>query len=121
MSNSYVVKMPVPVSANQRLIRTSYGTLTNSNKYRNWFNSAYFSITKNKVISPICNRVAIKIIVHFKDNRRRDLDNILKGFQDVCTKAKYFLDDAQIDSLAIYRGKIDRKKQGYLIAKIKEI
>lgn len=35
------ITMPVPVSANARLVRTKGRQLTNSKKYREWFIEAY--------------------------------------------------------------------------------
>ena len=59
--------------------------------------------------------------MHFKDHRRRDLDNIVKGLQDVLTEAKIFIDDCQIDELLVKRAEIDKDKKGYVIVLIDEI
>lgn len=114
------IKMPVPISANQRLIRTRGRQLTNSKVYREWFNKAYWQIkTQTHDFETIEGRVGVSITVHFKDHRRRDLDNILKGFQDVCTKSQIWNDDCQIDNLHVVRGEVI--KGGYLEARIWEI
>ena len=114
------IKMPVPISANQRLIRTKGRQLTNSSVYREWFNTAYLAITQQTSdFETIQGRVGVSITVHFKDHRRRDLDNILKGFQDVCTKSQIWNDDCQIDNLHVVRGEV--VKGGYLEARIWEI
>lgn len=114
------IRMPVPISANQRLIRTKGRQLTNSSVYRKWFDLAYCELKKQTAdFNAIEGRVGVSITVHFKDHRRRDLDNILKGFQDVCTKSALWNDDSQIDNLHVVRGEV--VKDGYLEARIWEI
>ena len=116
------ITMPVPVSANARLIRTKGRQLTNSRKYREWFIEAYREV-RSQVPEPdtITGRVGVSLTVHFKDNRRRDLDNILKGLQDVCTKALLWNDDSQIDNLHVVRGEVDSEKKGFVEVRIWEI
>ena len=116
------ITMPVPVSANARLIRTKGRQLTNSRKYREWFIEAYREV-RSQVPEPdtIEGSVGLSVTVHFKDHRRRDLDNILKGLQDVCTKALLWEDDSQIDNLHVVRGEVDSEKKGFVEVRIWEI
>lgn len=51
-------------------------------------------------------RLAVAIVAHVPDQRRRDLDNLFKGTLDALTHAGVWLDDEQIDSLSIVRGPI---------------
>jgi len=48
-------------------------------------------------------RVSVQIEAWMPDNRRRDLDNILKSALDSLTHAGVWDDDCQIDGLAIWR------------------
>lgn len=118
----YTIKLPCPVSANQRLIKSKNGILINSSKYRDWHNLALFQI-KNQFskIETLQGRIKLSIEVHFRDKRRRDIDNIVKGLQDVLTDAKFFIDDCQIDELFVKRAEIDTDKKGYVIVFIEEI
>lgn len=118
----YTIKLPCPVSANQRLIKSKTGILINSSKYRDWHNLALYQI-KNQFpkIETLTGRIKLSIEVHFKDKRRRDIDNIVKGLQDVLTDANFFIDDCQIDELFVKRAEIDTDKKGYVIVLIDEI
>ena len=65
--------------------------------------------------------MGVSITVHFCDGRRRDLDNILKGFQDVCTHAGLWLDDSQIDHLTVVRGSVveqPKRKKGQRLVRL---
>lgn len=54
-------------------------------------------------------RVALRISAHPPDERRRDLDNILKPILDALQHAGCYADDSQVDDLHILRGeKIER-------------
>jgi len=46
------------------------------------------------------------VILYPPDARRRDLDNYMKALLDALTQAKVWLDDEQVDSLDIHRGKL---------------
>lgn len=48
-------------------------------------------------------RLALTIIVHPPDRRRRDLDNVLKALLDAMTHTGIWADDSDIDDLRIVR------------------
>ncbi len=52
----------------------------------------------------LTGRLGIKIIADPPDNRRRDLDNILKVPLDALTHAGLLIDDEQFDEIYIVRG-----------------
>lgn len=57
-------------------------------------------------------RVRIRIVAHPPDNRRRDLDNLLKASLDGLVHGGALEDDSQIDDLRIVRG--ENRRNGEL-------
>lgn len=53
---------------------------------------------------PLTERVRLEVVAWVPDNRKRDLDNIMKPIQDAMLHAKLLVDDSQIDQTFIYRG-----------------
>jgi crossover junction endodeoxyribonuclease RusA len=53
-------------------------------------------------------RLAVHIVVHQPDRRKRDLDNLLKCLLDALQHGGAFADDSHIDDLHIVRGSVDR-------------
>jgi crossover junction endodeoxyribonuclease RusA len=66
----------------------------------------------------LAGRLSVSIDVHPPDNRRRDLDNVLKALLDACTKAGLWLDDSQIDQLVLVRMPV--VKDGKVVLTIRE-
>lgn len=54
-------------------------------------------------VRPIAGRLAVTIVVHPPDRRRRDLDNVLKALLDALQHGGAYHDDAQIDILHVRR------------------
>jgi crossover junction endodeoxyribonuclease RusA len=65
------------------------------------------------------SRLEVVVILHPPDRRKRDIDNSMKALLDSMQAAGVYLDDSQIDRLAIERGEI--KKGGAAIVTISEI
>ena len=108
----YTIKLSCPVSANQRLIKSKTGILINSTKYRDWHYLALFQI-KNQLpkIETLQGRIKLSVEMHFKDHRRRDLDNIVKGLQDVLTEAKILLMIVKLMSFLLKEQKLTKTKK----------
>lgn len=64
-------------------------------------------------------RIAVSMTCHMPDRRKRDLDNLCKGFFDALTHAGLWFDDSQIDDLHIKRGPIE--KGGRIVLRVSEI
>jgi len=65
------------------------------------------------------SRLEVLVILHPPDRRKRDIDNSMKALLDSMQAAGVYLDDSQIDRLAIERGEI--KQGGAAIVTINEI
>lgn len=55
-------------------------------------------------MEPIDCKVRIDIVAWVPDNRKRDLDNLVKPIQDAISHAHIWGDDSQVDQLVVYRG-----------------
>jgi crossover junction endodeoxyribonuclease RusA len=64
-------------------------------------------------------RVSVRIVAHPPDNRRRDLDNLLKASLDGLVHGGALEDDSQIDDLRIVRG--ENKRHGELSVVIQPV
>ena len=68
-------------------------------------------------------RLAKPLTVEFDlyppDNRRRDMDNVVKSLQDALTAAGVWVDDYQIEHLTVRRHKA-RKAGGFVICQVRE-
>jgi crossover junction endodeoxyribonuclease RusA len=70
-------------------------------------------------VKPITGRLKVVVRAHPPDQRRRDLDNILKAPLDAMQHAGLYEDDSQIDRLTIERAPLE--KEGRLVVGIEQI
>ena len=109
--------LPVPPSINHY-----YGTMRSGQKYIKPAGVAFrkeVAALLFQRIYKMTGRVKIDIRVHFKDKRKRDIDNVIKSLLDALTHAGAWDDDSQIDDLHIMRGEVI--KNGKVIIDICEI
>jgi crossover junction endodeoxyribonuclease RusA len=66
------------------------------------------------------DRLRVELSVTPPDNRRRDLDNLLKATLDAMQIAGVYYDDSQIDELLVIRRPV-RKGEGELIVSLSAI
>jgi crossover junction endodeoxyribonuclease RusA len=67
----------------------------------------------------LLGRLSLQIAATPPDNRRRDLDNVLKAPLDALAKSGVYEDDSQIDELVIRR--LKPSKPGRLVIEIREL
>ncbi len=73
----------------------------------------------NHAAKELQGRLAVLVILHPPDRRKRDIDNSMKALLDSMQAAGVYLDDSQIDRLVIERGEV--KKGGAAIVTIEEL
>lgn len=113
----HFITLPWPPSTNSLWRHVGKRTLI-SKKYREYKSLVLYHSLFWK-INTIKGRISIEIKAFPPDNRKRDLDNLLKGTADSLQNSGLFLDDSQIDFLSIER--MESKKPGMLEILIKEI
>ena len=101
------ITLPYPPSVNS-MYRTFRGRMLISKKGREWMKIAVAS-AKGEVhgwfVSGSCS---LAICAYLPDNRRRDLDNLLKPLQDCITHAGIWKDDCQVKDLRITHCGVDK-------------
>lgn len=96
--------LPFPPSVN-RMWRSVNGKMLLSREARVYLAQVAFTIRSEKFEKDV--RLEADITVHAKDNRRRDLDNLMKITLDSLEKSEVFENDSQFDKLTISRGEVD--------------
>jgi len=97
--------LPYPPSINNYYNRTLNGVFLKK-KVKNYIDSTVL-LLKNKIAGSFGNkRVRVELHVRQPDNRRRDIDNILKCTLDIIQKLKVYEDDSQIVALLVMKKKM---------------
>lgn len=116
MSDYLEIALPYPPSVNHYWRHTKAGTHYIS-KEGKAFREQVYRICR-VVNARFLDKVAIQIAVFPPDNRRRDIDNILKALLDGLVHGKLIEDDSLIMQLHIE--KFEPRKDGLVVVKIKE-
>lgn len=85
------------------------------------FRAAVEDQVKPKMLPMILGDVEIVIQIIPPDNRKRDIDNVLKGLLDSLTKAKVWKDDSQIVDLRIIKLKPMKGLNGGTMVQIRDL
>lgn len=111
------LKLPWPLSVNA-MYRTFRGRLILSKRGRQYQTEAVAAILEQKR-RKFKYRVEILFELFPPDERRRDIDNTLKGLLDALVHSNILEDDSQVDDLRIVRKHV--KKCGQVLVTIKEL
>ncbi|MEO1035206.1 MAG: RusA family crossover junction endodeoxyribonuclease [Pseudomonadota bacterium] len=96
------LELPVPPSGNH-----SYTTIAGrrvlskkAQAYRTHVGKLVLAERANKALD---GRLQVTLLFMQSDNRRRDIDNVVKPTLDALQHAGVFIDDSQVDKLSIHR------------------
>jgi crossover junction endodeoxyribonuclease RusA len=93
--------LPWPPSVN-RYWRTFQGRMIISAEGRAYREAVADHVLKQRGAKNLAGKLVVEIEAWRPDNRRRDLDNLLKAALDGCTNAGVWEDDSNIVDLRIY-------------------
>ena len=93
--------MPWPPSVN-KYWRTFQGRMIISAEGRSYRKAVADQVLIQRGAKHYAGKLCVVIEAHRPDNRRRDLDNLLKAVLDGCTHAGVWEDDSNIVDLRIY-------------------
>ena len=96
------IELPFPPSVNHLWRRVGNRTIISRNGRA--FCRAVHAALIAQDVKPTTGRLVVTIDVHPPDNRRRDLDNVMKALLDALQHGGAYADDGQIDELHIRRG-----------------
>lgn len=109
-----VILGQTPAQKNSKQIAYNKATgkpfIMSSSNVKTWQNSASIQLLKYRIKYPLVGRQEIAIMFYVKDNRRRDLDNMLTSIQDALTRAGILGDDSwQYLRICSIDAKIDKE------------
>lgn len=111
------ITLPYPPTINHYYVRTHFGGQAVGKRGRQ-YRLAVAEIVQQERLEPVLGRMAVMIAVHPPDNRKRDLDNVLKAALDALQAAGVYADDCAIDCIHVSRGQI--KPGGELFVQVTE-
>lgn len=109
----------VPVPKTNRYIRTKGGRVFKPPRVKNWEVRALWEIKQQYSGEPIDRKVSVDITLTLPNNRKRDIDNMLKSLWDVLEKAGVIKNDNLIYEVRTVK-RIVKGSQGVEI-RIKEL
>lgn len=102
-----VLELPFPPSVNTYWRHPTKGKLAGrhliSEKGREYRQAVIDEVSRYR-LAKMEGKLSVHIDAFPPDNRRRDLDNMMKGLLDGLVHAQVIEDDSQIDKLSIERG-----------------
>lgn len=112
------IAIPWPPSVNSYW-RSVNGRTLISKRGRLYKEAVRRCVLRDRADKHLAGKLAVKVILHPPDRRRRDIDNTAKAMLDSLQAAGVFLDDSQIDKLLLERAECE--KGGVALVTIAEI
>ena len=104
----YEFELPYPPSLNSyyRHVGSKVLISERGRAYRSEVERAVWALRARGSLGPeaLEGRLGLRFVMNPPDNRKRDIDNILKATLDALTHAGLWCDDSQVDRLTIERG-----------------
>ena len=108
----------VPVPKTNRYVRRRNGAVFIPPRVKNWQKRALWELKNQWEGEPIESRVSVDITLILPNNRKRDIDNMLKSLWDVMERAGVLQNDNLIYEVRTIK-KVVKGQEGVLI-RIKE-
>ncbi len=90
--------LPWPPSANHRTTPVAHGRTILTRAVKEYKRQAALAIlSQHRGYAPLSGPLRVHYDFHQQDQRRHDLDNLMKDIQDCCTAMHVWHDDSQID------------------------
>jgi len=112
--NTVTLRLPYPPSVNHYWYRRRGGGVFVSDEGRAFRAAAILTAPVRPPAPFYDERLAVELLAHAPDARKRDLDNILKAALDALQAGAWYLNDEQIDDLRVRRGGIDPEGAGWI-------
>lgn len=115
------VCLPYPVSVNS-LWRPYRGRFVLSERARAYKAKAVALVraqARSRGVRMFTRPVRLTLQIFPPDNRKRDIDNLVKIVQDTLTTAKLWQDDSLVSELHVFR--MGETKQGVCLVKVEEM
>ncbi len=111
------LNIPWPPTANNLFTNVAGKGRVKSQAYRQWLNAAGLTVRMQRPV-PILGRYRLTLIATRPDNRRRDLDNLLKATQDLLKVMGVIEDDHLAQEIRIGWSEESPVEGGCLVAQI---
>lgn len=110
--------LPWPPSVNHYWAARGRGRYL-SPRAQAWHREAWAVLRAQKNGGPIKGPVAVTLVLHPPDRRRRDVDNVLKAVLDALVKGGVLRDDSQVTELHAVRR--EARRPGGVLVRVEEL
>lgn len=95
------ITLPIPPSANNLFRNAGDRGRVKTAAYKTWIQAAGWSVIASKFGEGIRGPVTLDILCERKDNRRRDVSNLIKATEDLLVAHGVIEDDSKVIDLRI--------------------